>query len=310
MDRNSSGRRTHQSIAYLADKQYGVFSRAQAMDVGLNRHQIEYRTATGAFIIVDHGVYRVAGTPPSWQQRLMAACLAGAAVVSHRSAGQLWDFPEMVPDLVEVTALRHRRRRPADVTWHESFHLSERDVTEIAGLPVTRPTRTFLDLGVVLSPDSLELVLNDCIRRKLLSVEAIWRRLERFGRRPGAATVRVVLDRHVPDRRPPESVLETRFVQLLRKAELPEPIPQLAISLGDGATARVDFAYPRYRVAFELDGAAYHSGELAERRDRQRENRLGAMGWRVLRFTWDDVTRRYEYVVQTVAACIARNNSG
>jgi very-short-patch-repair endonuclease len=281
------------------------------MELGLSRNQIEYRTTTGAFVIVDHAVYRVSGTPPSRQQLLMAACLAGPAVVSHRSAGLIWSFPAMSDEIVEVTALRHRRRRSTAVTWHESFHLSTREVTEVDGLPVTRPTRTFLDLGVVLSADELELVLNDGIRRRLLSVEAISRRLEQFSAvRPGAAVVRAVLDRHIPGGPAPESVLETRFVQLLRAGELPAPTAQLEISLGNGAKARVDFAYPSHRIAFELDGAAYHSGPLAQRRDRQRDNRLGAMGWRVVHFDWDDVTRRSEYVLETVNACMTRNNSG
>jgi hypothetical protein len=217
----------------------------------------------------------------------------------------------MSDEIVEVTALRHRRRRSTAVTWHESFHLSTREVTEVDGLPVTRPTRTFLDLGVVLSADELELVLNDGIRRRLLSVEAISRRLEQFSAvRPGAAVVRAVLDRHIPGGPAPESVLETRFVQLLRAGGLPAPTAQLEISLGNGAKARVDFAYPSHRIAFELDGAAYHSGPLAQRRDRQRDNRLGAMGWRVVHFDWDDVTRRSEYVLETVNACMTRNNSG
>lgn len=209
----------------------------------------------------------------------------------------------MPNEIVEVTALRHRRRRASDVIWHESWHLTERDINEIEGIPCTRPVRTFLDLGVVLSTDELETVLNDGIRRNLLSVSAIGRRLEELGPlRPGTRVVQAVVSRHRTGRRAPESVLETRFLQLVRSAELPEPVPQFEIGLGGGAAARVDFAYPERRVAIELDGAAYHSGEVAERRDRRRDNRLGAMGWRVLRFGWNDVTRSPDYVLGMMRA--------
>jgi very-short-patch-repair endonuclease len=211
----------------------------------------------------------------------------------------------MPDELVEVTALRHRRRRVGDIVWHESYHLTERDITEIDGIPCTRPVRTFLDLGAVLSTDELETVLNEGIRRHLLSGEPITRRLEELGPlRRGTAVVRAALRRHVPRRRAPESVLETRFLQLVRSAGLPEPVPQFQIVLGDGLAARLDFAYPRRRVAIELDGAAFHSGADAQQRDRRRDNGLGASGWRVLRFDWDDVTRRCDYVLGVIKASL------
>jgi very-short-patch-repair endonuclease len=210
----------------------------------------------------------------------------------------------MPDDIVEVTALRHRRRRASDVIWHESYHLTEQDITEIKGIPpVTRPIRTFLDLGVVVSRDELEAVLNEGVRRNLLSVPAIGRRLEEIGSlRPGAIVVQAVVDRHIPRRRAPESVLETRFLQLVRSVGLPEPTPQHRVTVGDDVIARLDFAYVDRRIAIELDGAAYHTGQLAQRRDRRRDNRLGAMGWRVLRFDWGEVTRTPEYVLQTLDA--------
>jgi very-short-patch-repair endonuclease len=207
--------------------------------------------------------------------------------------------------IVEVTAIRHRRRHLGDVLWHESYHLTERDITEIEGIPCTRPVRTFLDLGVVLSADELETVLNEGIRRNSLSVSAIARRLEQLGPlRRGTAVVRAVLGRHGPQRRAPESVLETRFLQLVRSAGLPEPLAQFQVHLGDGSAARLDFAYPSCNIAIELDGAAYHGAGAAQQRDRRRDNQLGALRWRVLRFDWNDVTRRSEYVLGLIRASL------
>jgi hypothetical protein len=40
---------------------------------------------TGEIVAVDHSVFRSALTPPSWEQRLLAACLAGPAAASHRA---------------------------------------------------------------------------------------------------------------------------------------------------------------------------------------------------------------------------------
>ncbi|MGH8984833.1 MAG: DUF559 domain-containing protein [Acidimicrobiia bacterium] len=289
----------------MTERQHGVFTGAQFLEAGFTRHQLRYRIRSGEILAVDYGVYRHAGTPSSSEQRLMAACLAGPAVASHRSAGRIWDFPGMPDRLLEVTALRHRRRRVADVTWHESFHLEERDVTEIDGIPVTRPVRTFLDLAGVLSQDHLEEVLNEGIRRNLLSIPAIWRRLEQLGAlRPGAGRARRVLETHVPGQRPPDGVLETRYLQLIRSAGLDSGIGQYKVELPGGRLAFIDFAYPEVLLAVELDGDASHFGARRSRSDQTRENKLQALGWRVLRFDWDDVNRRRDYVVQTMRVAL------
>jgi len=301
--------RTHReaALALVTGRQFGAFTRQQAVEVGFTSAAIKKRLSRHVWVLIDHNVYRSSATPETSQQRLIAACLAGPAVASHRSAGRLWDFPEMPDEIVEVTALRHRRRRSADVIWHESYHLSERDITEIKGIPCTRPVRTFIDLGVVLSTDALETVLNEAIRRNLLSPPAIASRLERFGPlRHGTAVVRAVLERQLPRSRTPESVLETRFLQLVRSAGLPEPVGQYQVRANGSVVARLDFAYPRSQIAIELDGAAYHSGEIARQRDRRRDNQLGALGWRVLHFDWEEVTRTPGYVLGTMRALWAK----
>jgi very-short-patch-repair endonuclease len=68
--------------------------------------------------------------------------------------------------------------------------------------------------------------------------------------------------------------------------------------------ARVDFAWPAARLIVEADGFAYHSDRESYRRDRERLNHLERLGWRVLRFTWEDVVSRPEYVTNLVGAVL------
>lgn len=303
MKRDSCAPGTH--LARVTQAQHGVFTGTQFLEAGFSRDQLRYRIRTGEIEAVDHRVYRHAGTPSSWEQRVLAACLAGPAVASHRSAGHLWDFPGIPDELIEVTALRHRRRRSADVIWHESYHLSPRDITEIRGIQLTRPVRTFLDLGAVLDPGQLEEVLNEGLRRHLLSIPAVWQRMEQLGPlRRGAGRVRRVLEAHMPGPRAPESVLETRFLQLVRNAGLLLPVCQHEVRVDGKVVARIDFAYPEVKLAIELDGEAYHFGERADRRDRERVNDLVALQWRVLRFDWKDVTRRQNYVTSKIIGAL------
>lgn len=60
------------------------------------------------------------------------------------------------------------------------------------------------------------------------------------------------------------------------------------------------------RVVVEVDGYAYHSTPEPFTRDRRRDARLSALGYRVLRFTWRDVVTRPEYVVAVVTAVLAQ----
>jgi very-short-patch-repair endonuclease len=303
MDNRGGRPETH--LRKCAEAQHGVFTRRQARDAGFTARMIDRRVADGRWQVLYRGLYRPAGTPETWEQRLMAACLVGSAVASHRSAGLLWGFPAMPPGLLEVTGLRHRRRQTTDVKWHESYHLTPKEITELDGIPVTRPVRTFLDLGAVLTAAQLEEVLNEGLRGNRLAIPAVWQRMEELGLlRPGAGQVRKVLEGHVPGQRRPESVLETRFLQLVRDSALPVPVTQHEVRTAGRLVARIDFAYPDLGLAIELDGHAYHFGERADRRDRGRENTLVALHWRVLRFDWEDVTRRPDYVIRTVQGAL------
>ena len=296
------------AISELAARQYGVVSRAQALEAGMTAAMIKYRLRCGVWRTVDYGIYRFAATPVSWHQRLVAACLVGPAVASHRSAGVLWRFPEMPPDPVEVTALRHRRRHSPDVIWHESYLLTPDQVTELDGIQVTGALRTFLDLAGVLHRDELEVVRDDAIRRNLFTAASGLSLLGRLGRlRPGYRLAEAALTPALTTTAVPESVLETRFLQVIRHAGLSAPVPQYRIS--DGArTIRVDFAYPDARLAIELDGDAYHWGERADRRDNERDRLLARVGWRILRFTWHDITRRPSQVVTDVCGSLSEDS--
>jgi REase_MTES_1575/Transcriptional regulator, AbiEi antitoxin len=290
----------------VASRQYSVFSRSQAVAAGMTPKMITRRLEAGRWEVVDSGVYGIAGTPPSWHRRLLAACLAGPAVASHRSAGLLWRFPDMPEGIVEVTALRHRRRRASDVIWHESYLLMPDQVTEIEGIQGTGAVRTFLDLAGVLDAEPLEAVCNDGIRRGLFTAFSALGELERLGPlRRGAPLARALLESRRPGERPPESLLETRFLQLVRKAGLPVPVAQYELRAG-GNTLRVDFAYPHVKLAIELDGEEFHWGERADRRDNDRNNLLGTIGWRVLRFTWSDIHQRPQMVLARLRPALAQ----
>jgi hypothetical protein len=289
------------ALSALAHQQHGIFTRAQATSLGLTAGQINWRVRAGVWVVVDYGVYRASSTPSSWHQRLLAACLAGPAVASHRSAGRLWHLPGCDDSMIEVTAVRHLRRHARDVTWHESRHLDGRDVTIREGVPVTSVDRTIIDLAAVVPESQLLAALDDACRRNLTSCHRVaGRARELHSRRRGQGRLRRVLEHRLDGDPVPESVLETEFDALVRSLGLPEPVRQHEVRLLGGRRARIDFAYPSEQVAVEIDGARHHACVGDWHDTLLRQNELAALGWIVLRFTVRDLRDRSEEVAATV----------
>jgi len=59
-----------------------------------------------------------------------------------------------------------------------------------------------------------------------------------------------------------------------------------------GTRYRLDYAWPRNRLAVEVDGYGPGSSRQAFQQDRERQNALVLAGWAMLRFTRADVRRR------------------
>ena len=88
---------------------------------------------------------------------------------------------------------------------------------------------------------------------------------------------------------------EERFLALCRGRHLPRP--EVNVPLLDYV---VDFLWPPARLIVEVDGRSSHATRRAFQADRDRDGRLAVAGYRVLRFTWFDVTRRPAVVADRV----------
>jgi very-short-patch-repair endonuclease len=66
--------------------------------------------------------------------------------------------------------------------------------------------------------------------------------------------------------------------------------------------ARVDLAFPQFKIAIEIDGWSSRRTKAELARSTRRRNALTALGWIVLHFTWLDIVRDPEYFVSQIAA--------
>lgn len=77
--------------------------------------------------------------------------------------------------------------------------------------------------------------------------------------------------------------------------------------------ARVDFAWPRFRVVGEFDGAVKYTGSPEEvarvvMAEKHRQQAIEDAGWRVVRWTWRDLDDP-ERLRARIAAAIAQGGT-
>ncbi len=287
--------------------QHGVISRAWLLAGGASRSMIQRWLVAGRLQTVQRGVYRVAGAPETWEQRLLAAVLAAGpgAAASHRSAGRLWGILDT--DALDVTVPVQRRRDLPGVVVHQFADLAHSSIVQRRGIPATDPMRALVDLGTVTGGEELEDALDRALERRLVTVVGVEHTLDRLARRgrPGVAQLRHVLRERALGADRPDGLLEPRMARLLRSHGLPPAVFQHVVRRAGKFVAKIDFAYPAILVAMEVDGRASHASPRAFQSDLVRQNELVTLGWTVIRFTWHDVVRRPAQVALTVRAGIS-----
>jgi very-short-patch-repair endonuclease len=287
-------------VSDIARRQHGVVSSAQLATEGLTVREIEGWRLRGRIERVLPGVFRLAGAPESTEQMLSAAVLwAGRdALVSHRSAGELWGFDDMNPAKPEISVPVKMSKRVPDVVVHRTRSALTDRRTRF-GLPTTTPERTIVDLAGSLSEEQLEIAFESARRDRLVTTTSVGRTLTRIGPRgrDGIASLQAML-KELDDEPPCESALEVLAARIVRASDLPKPQRQVEVT-AFGEEYRLDFAWPYWRVALECDGKKSHEPRFE--RDRERWSAIGAAtGYRIVWATWRRVKRDPERILAEI----------
>jgi very-short-patch-repair endonuclease len=179
------------------------------------------------------------------------------------------------------------------------------DVIFVDGLLVTTRERAVLDCLRRLPPRAAAELLDRALQQRWITQDWLVGRVHDFAGRPGVGRlVRLVRDCGDGAR----SAAERLLVRELRAAGIGGWVANHPVYDARGALVGVvDLAFVARRLAVEVDGRAWHSAGDRFQRDRERQNRLVAAGWTVLRFTWHDLTARPDRVVATIAGLLARS---
>ncbi len=251
-------------------------------------HRIDYRLKKGWFESIHHGVYRVGPVEPPHYREMAGVLYCGAdSVLSHHSAGALWELlpPPGPTTPVAVSTTRNLRGRGSVVRIYRVADLGADEVTHLDGLPLTVPARTLLDLAESLGTRELELLL------------------ARYPRRRGRKRLRVLLTSPA-DPALTRSEAQERFLALVRKGRLRRPETNVVIR-----GFEVDALWRAERIVVEIDGFAFHSSSDAFEWDRQRDGVLTAAGLRVMRVTWRQITREPEALLVRLAQALATSGA-
>ena len=169
----------------------------------------------------------------------------------------------------------------------------------LRGLPITTPARTVLDLAAAgLRDRPLEAVLDSAELLGVLDFAELHRLLARYPQRRGTRSLKAQLSRYggPVDTR---SRLERLVYSLCDDHGLPRPLVNTVIE------GRVrDFFWPHRRLVVEADSYRWHRSPSALNDDRERDVELTLADIRVLRFTYEQVTRRPRYVVQAILTAL------
>ncbi len=278
------------AAAARADKQYGAISHRQALEAGLTTEQIQWRRRTGRWRdTAAYKVYALAGARETPEQVAVAAVLAGppGTVASHLTVAGLLGVGKG-PDTPHVTVppKANGRYRGAVVHWSP---LDPVDICVIADIPCTSPARMLVDCAGIVTYEGLcELVDQTLFRfsdaRKVR--EAMSRASRAPGRR-GLPLLERALAVWTPGPRP-GSPAEMRLVRHLHRLGFPLPERQWKVREGRRVVAKLDLAWPRWRVGLEYDGEAFH-GPRRWCADDARRDLLEALGWQIGRSTRHDL---------------------
>jgi Uncharacterized protein conserved in bacteria len=213
----------------------------------------------------------------------MAAVLAlgDGAVISHCSAAALWRILPPRDGLIHVTVSNDNGRegRPG-IAIHRSHSLIAAVTTRRNGIAVTKPARTLRDLRRTPPQPVFQAAVRRALDLRLIDEADLERE---------------------PDLT--RSELERLFLNLCRRHRLPQP--EVNSRLGP---FEVDFLWRDRALIVETDGYRHHASRAAFEADRGRDAELQRLGFRVVRFTYRQVTQDRSTVVAALHALLGQRS--
>lgn len=274
---------------------YGGVATRAALVRAVSRREFDAALREGRLIRDGHGRYAA----PHARDALRRAN-ALTAVLGLRSAAAYWGLalkarPE-APDLL----VPRTRKVPAPFRVGVTVHWIDTSAEERRRRVTTAETTVTHCLRLL--PYDEALTVADSALRSGLVTRAHLIHLSDLVRGPGAVRARRIARAASPlAANPFESILRATCHHV-RGLQVQ---PQVTVITSPAPKVVPDLVDVRRRLVIEAESFEWHGERAQLRRDCRRSNRLVLAGWRVLRFTWEDVMFRPEEVRAVLEAAVA-----
>ena len=284
----------------LAAGQDGQFATAQALSVGLTRHDIAGMRQRGEAQLLRRGVSRFCSAAGEPDVAVTAALTCWPdAVVSHRSAAQHHGIRRVKPhECPEITVPHGQVRKLPGIKVHWSRDMPSDDILRVGGVGYMSLARTTIDLSDPADPWEALAVLDDVVA---MGAKRPWIHRRAKAMANGRGGVTLIRDATAPGAASEfRSWLERAAAYLYRAGGLPDPEWNVRVRDAAGTIGVVDALWPQWRVVSEKEGLRFHTSPAQRRKDAERFNRLQDADYRPRRFTWEDVVTRPVHVVESL----------
>lgn len=290
----------------LLRSQHGYCHVTQLYGVGMSPNQIADRVRKGIYARCGHGIIGLVPPSTTGAARAMLGVLVGGdgAVACRWTAAELHAMKAQRSSQVHVVRLGDRTRcNDARVRLHRTRYLPPSHVTTVDSVPVTTLERTLVDCATEVDRWGALRMLDS-----ISASPALWSTIHTTAEQlsNGRAGVRAIADVTAPDGAGRfRSVLERRAADALEAWGVQGGEWNVVIEDARGRVREVDLCFRAARLIVEFDGLRYHNRMDARQRDRATDRRLTLAGWRVIRFTWQDVVHRPRAMAREVSRALA-----
>lgn len=242
-----------------------------------SRNRIDALRRSGRIRPLLPGVHVAREAPETFGLRVEAAAAwrPGVRFCGSTAARLTW-WEDLPDDTVRINA----RIRHSPATWITGDQrLLSPDLFLPLGQAAWVATPAFSVLDMAAAGDGNAIC--EALRRGACTLSDMFETLTLLPRAKGNALRKKLLEE---SRDEPWSPLEREAHMLLRAAGITGWVTNHEIRI-DQQSYFADIAFPRQRLAVEIDGWKYHSSRASFEWDRIRQNELVCAGWLVLRFT-------------------------
>ena len=307
-----TGDPAHRLLYAWANDHAGTFTREQAMACGLTQHQFR-RGVTQRNWTRYRGCWILAGSPDSEAARLWSALLRSGswAAITGPTALRLHGLDaepgpprgsrfSLAAESVYLSVPTGFHGQIPGVVYLREVRFPK-IVEAMGNLAVVPANRAVIDTIRLLGWQRSQPVMYRALQRGWVTPSDITNAtIELKGCRGNRELRRAAVAANSGSHAESERLAQ----RILRNAGLRAFTANLEVHDQFGLIGFVDLAFSAEKVAIEVDGLAWHSDARRFQHDRTRQNRLVNARWTVLRFTWNDLKDRPDYVVQAVRTAL------